>query len=72
MLRKSIQKAAKASRRCLHLGNSNNSAAGKPAGQPSLLEVFIDDKKVLVEPGTTVLQVRISLSSLFIVGNYLT
>jgi len=25
---------------------------------PSKLEVFIDDKKVLVDPGTTVLQVK--------------
>lgn len=57
MLRSSIQKAAKASKRCLHLGSSNKSAAEKPAVQQTLLEVYIDDKKVLVEPGTTVLQV---------------
>ncbi|KAK7583890.1 hypothetical protein V9T40_004853 [Parthenolecanium corni] len=56
MLRSSIQKAAKASKRCLHLGSSNKSAAEKPAVQQTLLEVYIDDKKVLVEPGTTVLQ----------------
>jgi len=33
-----------------------NSNAPAP---PSKLEVFIDDKKVLVDPGTTVLQVKI-------------
>lgn len=58
MLRSSIQKVAKASKRCVHIGNTpNNAAAASPAAQQKLLEVYIDDKKVLVEPGTTVLQV---------------
>lgn len=59
MLRSTLQKAAKATKRCVHIGNTPNSAqAAKPAAQQNLLEVFIDDKKVLVEPGTTVLQVN--------------
>lgn len=53
-----MQKAAEVSKRCVHLGNTNKAATAKPA-QQSLLEVFIDDKRVLVEPGTTVLQVKI-------------
>lgn len=57
MLRSTLQKAATATKRCVHIGNPPNSAqAAKPAAQQNLLEVFIDDKKVLVEPGTTVLQ----------------
>lgn len=57
MLRSSIQKAAKVSRRCVHIGNTNKAAVAKPSAEQTLLEVYIDDKKVLVEPGTTVLQV---------------
>ncbi|XKL66936.1 hypothetical protein PGB90_010356 [Kerria lacca] len=56
MLRSSIQKAAKVSRRCVHIGNTNKAAVAKPSAEQTLLEVYIDDKKVLVEPGTTVLQ----------------
>ena len=63
MLRNSIQTAAKASKRCVHIGKSPNKAAAKAAAQPAaqsnLVEVYIDDKKVLVEPGTTVLQVSV-------------
>lgn len=65
MLRSSIKTAAKASKRCVHIGNTPNKAAAtaaKPAAQQqNLLEVYIDDKKVLVEPGTTVLQVSVRL-----------
>lgn len=59
MFRNSIQKAAEVSKRCIHLGNTNKAATAKPAAEQSLLEVFIDDKRVLVEPGTTVLQVNL-------------
>lgn len=36
--------------------------ATTPAKAPEKIEVFVDDKSVLVEPGTTVLQVK-SISS---------
>lgn len=32
-------------------------SAGTPAKVPEKIEVFVDDQSVLVEPGTTVLQV---------------
>lgn len=53
MLRRPFQNAAN---RCVSVKYSRNqSTATKPAAK-TLLEVYIDDKKVLVEPGTTVLQ----------------
>lgn len=68
MLRSTIQKAAKVTKRCVHVGNPPKQAtAAKPAAQQNLLEVYIDDKKVLVEPGTTVLQVFTVKSSIKIV-----
>lgn len=57
MFRNSMQKAAEVSKRYVHLESANKAATAKPAAQQSLLEVFIDEKRVLVEPGTTVLQV---------------
>lgn len=36
-----------------------SAAAPVPAKAPQKIEVFIDDKPVMVEPGTTVLQVNI-------------
>lgn len=34
-----------------------SSSAATPAKAPEKIEVFVDDQSVLVEPGTTVLQV---------------
>lgn len=60
MLRHTIEKATRVSKRCVHIGNTTKkAAAANPVQQPKLLEVYIDDKKVLVEPGTTILQVNI-------------
>lgn len=39
-----------------YLGPAGVRAAGDVAAKPTKIEVFIDDKPVLVEPGTTVLQ----------------
>lgn len=33
-------------------------ARSNSTGAPEKIEVFVDDQKVLVDPGTTVLQVR--------------
>jgi hypothetical protein len=45
------------SARCLTQASRTNSTQA-PAAAPEKVEVFIDDKSVLVDPGTTVLQVR--------------
>lgn len=37
-----------------------SSSAATPAKAPEKIEVFVDDQSVLVEPGTTVLQVSFS------------
>jgi len=39
-------------------GGAARLAAPLSTAPPEKVEVFIDDKRVLVEPGTTVLQVR--------------
>lgn len=36
-----------------------SSSAATPAKAPEKIEVFVDDQSVMVEPGTTVLQVCI-------------
>lgn len=39
-------------------GGARHAAGAAVAEKPKKVEVFIDDKKVLVEPGMTILQVR--------------
>lgn len=46
------------------IGSPVRCAASQAA--PEKIEVFIDDKKVMVPPGTTVLQVRIKSLNLFV------
>lgn len=41
------------------------STATTPAKLPEKIEVFVDDQSVMVDPGTTVLQVNIILYFLF-------
>lgn len=57
MFRSTLQRTVPCVRLAVSSGqfrpNSNTPAP------PSKLEVFIDDKKVLVDPGTTVLQVKL-------------
>lgn len=45
-------------------GGTRHAAAGAAVAEaPKKIEVFIDDKKVLVEPGMTILQVRAIMSA---------
>lgn len=57
MFRYTLSKALSsgASGRCVMLVRTASGAAAKA---PEKIEVFVDDKSVWVEPGTTVLQVR--------------
>lgn len=43
---------------CIRLVVTSGQSRPNSNAPPSKLEVFIDDKKVLVDPGTTVLQVK--------------
>lgn len=57
MFRTTLQRAAP----CIRLVISSGQVRPNSNAPPSKLEVFIDDKKVLVDPGTTVLQVNLFL-----------
>ena len=66
MFRASLTKiiAQKTPLRCAGacLRSSSSSATAAPlAKAPEKLEVFIDDKPVMVDPGTTILQVYMSI-----------
>lgn len=59
MLRASLLKVlAKPTRACTtYLEVRNNATIANPVKAPEKIEVFVDDQPVLVDPGTTVLQV---------------
>lgn len=57
MFRTALQRTAP----CIRLVVTSGQSRPYSNAPPSKLEVFIDDKKVLVDPGTTVLQVKIML-----------
>lgn len=59
MIRVALAKAITGPNRCLIVAARHSST---PVKAPEKIEVFVDDKSVMVEPGTTVLQV----SSIFI------
>lgn len=58
MFRASLAKALAASNGKLPITISIRATASTPAKAPEKIEVFVDDKSVWVEPGTTVLQVN--------------
>lgn len=56
---------------CIRLVVTSGQSRPNSNVPPSKLEVFIDDKKVHVDPGTTVLQVKIILiNSIKYIINY--
>lgn len=57
MLRVCLAKSLNGSNGRLMLAVRASSSAATPAKAPEKIEVFVDDQSVLVEPGTTVLQV---------------
>lgn len=59
MLRVCLAKSLNGSNGRLMLAVRASSSAATPAKAPEKIEVFVDDQSVLVEPGTTVLQVCI-------------
>lgn len=61
MLRVPIQRALV--RASTSLNSAIRTTGNAPAKAPEKIEVFIDDKPVMVEPGTTILQVRNSTLS---------
>lgn len=54
MIRVALAKAITGPNRCLIVAARHSST---PVKAPEKIEVFVDDKSVMVEPGTTVLQV---------------
>lgn len=56
MFRVTLAKAISGTNRCLYL-TARTSSTATPAKAPEKIEVFVDDKSVMVDPGTTVLQV---------------
>lgn len=44
--------------RAVSLVNVRAASSAPPANVPQKIEVFVDDKSVMVDPGTTVLQVK--------------
>lgn len=59
MLRVCLAKSLNGSNGRLVLAVRASSSAATPAKAPEKIEVFVDDQSVMVEPGTTVLQVCI-------------
>lgn len=59
MLRVCLAKSLNGSNGRLMLAVRASSTAATPAKAPEKIEVFVDDQSVMVEPGTTVLQVCI-------------
>lgn len=57
MFRASLTKALTANNGKIPIKLSIRATASTPAKAPEKIEVFVDDKSVWVEPGTTVLQV---------------
>lgn len=56
MFRSTLQRTAP----CIRLAVTSGQSRTTSSAPPAKLEVFIDDKKVHVDPGTTVLQVNIN------------
>lgn len=61
MLRVCLAKSLNETNGRLMLTVRASSSAATLAKAPEKIEVFVDDQSVLVEPGTTVLQVSIAL-----------
>lgn len=59
MFRVCLAKSLNGSNGRMMLAVRASSAAATPAKAPEKIEVFVDDQSVMVEPGTTVLQVCI-------------
>lgn len=55
-----LLRVGKSVHRLAVVGVRANSSTAAVAKAPEKIEVFVDDQSVLVEPGTTVLQVRMS------------
>lgn len=58
MLRAPLTRALVVGVRCPATQTAVRTTATTPAKAPEKIEVFVDDVPVMVEPGTTVLQVR--------------
>lgn len=61
MFRVTLAKAITGTNRCLIL-TARASSTATPAKTPEKIEVFVDDKSILVDPGTTVLQASLFFS----------